>query len=297
MKENLKNIEALLLIGTLALIFMPLIDLKLVEISTLDILKLTFDEGQASDEIGMYGLGIMIIILIICLGAVFTAMSKGREAHTGAILSSVIDNVLVFGICLAFKGKVNELGIDIPFIDIGDYVNFSSSTIMLWLLMHIAVIGLACYALNSEKAEAEAKARESVREPLFLNEMPQHREPQRTETVPSGRSQQTFDNLKFYGAVAGESGMFQNMAYPLQERQELFFQWTEGQITTELYKSQESLAGIYFIPEYQEYCVEVFARVSVFLESGQPLGKDRRYYLPRGTEIYMKDDQGMFKLA
>lgn len=91
--------------------------------------------------------------------------------------------------------------------------------------------------------------------------------------------------------------MFQNMAYPLQERQELFFQWTEGQITTELYKSQESLAGIYFIPEYQEYCVEVFARVSVFLESGQPLGKDRRYYLPRGTRIYMKDDQGMFKLA
>ena len=44
--------------------------------------------------------------------------------------------------------------------------------------------------------------------------------------------------------------MFQNMAYPLQERQELFFQWPEGQITTELYKSQGSLAGIYFIPEY-----------------------------------------------
>lgn len=297
MKENLKNIEALFLIGTLALIFMPLIDLQIIEISTLDILKLAFEAEQASDAMGMYGLGIMTIILIICLGAVFTAMSNGKEAHTAAIVSSVVDNVLVFGICLIFKGKVNELGIDIPFIDIGDYVKFSSSTVMLWLLIHIAVIGLALYALNSEKAEAEAKAREYAREPLFSNEMPQQREPQRVEAAPVTRSQQAFADLKFYGAVAGESGMFQNMAYPLQERQELFFQWKEGQVTTELYKSQESLVGVYFIPQYQEYCVEVFARVSVFLESGQPLGKDRRYYLPRGTRIYIKEEQCMFKLA
>lgn len=297
MKENLKNIEALLLIGTLALIFMPLIDLKIIEISTLDILKLVFGSRQGGDEISLFGLGIVAIIVVICLGALFTAMSEGRRAHTAAIWSSVINNVLVFGICLIFKGKVNELGIEIPFIDIGDYVKFSSSTVILWILIHIAVIGLACYALNLEKAEAEAKARELVREPLFLNEMPQQREPQRTEAAPVTRSQQTFANLKFYGAVAGESGMFQNMAYPLQERQELFFQWKEGQVTTELYKSQESLVGVYFIPQYQEYCVEVFARVSVFLESGQPLGKDRRYYLPRGTRIYIKEEQCMFKLA
>jgi hypothetical protein len=57
------------------------------------------------------------------------------------------------------------------------------------------------------------------------------------------------------------------------------------------------LAAVYYISEYQEYCVEVNEKLCVFLESGQPLGKGRDYYLPRGTKIYVKDAGNTFTLA
>ena len=37
--------------------------------------------------------------------------------------------------------------------------------------------------------------------------------------------------------------------------------------------------------------------MTIFLTSGQPLGKNRFYYLPRGTEIYIKDQTNKFKLC
>ena len=57
------------------------------------------------------------------------------------------------------------------------------------------------------------------------------------------------------------------------------------------------MAGVYFIGDYNEYCVEPYEKSAVFLESGQPLGKGRKYYLPRGTRVYVKDKNNQFTLA
>ena len=57
----------------------------------------------------------------------------------------------------------------------------------------------------------------------------------------------------------------------------------------ERYEEGNILAKIYYISEYQEYCVEPLEMRTVLLKSGQPLGANRLYYLPRGTEISIKD--------
>ena len=55
------------------------------------------------------------------------------------------------------------------------------------------------------------------------------------------------------------------------------------------------LGNIYYVSQYEEYCIQPLQTMTIFLTSGQPLGKNRFYYLPRGTEIYIKDQTNKFK--
>ena len=57
------------------------------------------------------------------------------------------------------------------------------------------------------------------------------------------------------------------------------------------------LGNIYYVSQYEEYCIQPLQTMTIFLESGQPLGKNRFYYLPRGTEIYIKDQLNKYKLC
>lgn len=64
-------------------------------------------------------------------------------------------------------------------------------------------------------------------------------------------------------------------------------------------RSQQGLVlgNIYYVSQYEEYCIQPLQTMTIFLTSGQPLGKNRFYYLPRGTEIYIKDQTNKFKLC
>ena len=55
-------------------------------------------------------------------------------------------------------------------------------------------------------------------------------------------------------------------------------------------------AEIYYVTAYGEYCVKPHRRMTVFLESGQPLGEGREYYLPRGMRIYLENRDNSFVL-
>lgn len=101
----------------------------------------------------------------------------------------------------------------------------------------------------------------------------------------------------FAGAIIGKKGIYAGKIYPLTDKKELFFCMNNKQILSNPYEDEGNLAGIYFIGEYNEYCVEPYKKNFVFLESGQPLGKDRRYFLPRGTGLYLKDKNNEFTLA
>ena len=56
-------------------------------------------------------------------------------------------------------------------------------------------------------------------------------------------------------------------------------------------------AEIYYVTAYGEYCVKPHRRMTVFLESGQPLGEGREYYLPRGMRIYLENRDNSFGKA
>jgi len=107
-------------------------------------------------------------------------------------------------------------------------------------------------------------------------------------------SQYTTD---FHGGIIGRSGEFQGFGYPLGKMEQVFFQRMEGQVEISKEESEHALASVFYVPEYDEYCLEPFYPLTCFLSSGQPLGKERSYYLPRGSEIYILDWNYRFLLA
>lgn len=117
----------------------------------------------------------------------------------------------------------------------------------------------------------------------------------KSQIVNTDNSQEkTYD---FHGAILGKSRCYAKKAYPLQEKTRIFIIEDGCEIIVDWYKNPKALAALYYISEYQEYCIEVFSARNIFLHSGQPLGARRTYYLPRGTEIYVIDEENRFELA
>ncbi|MEO2238030.1 hypothetical protein ABE547_02185 [Dorea sp. YH-dor226] len=104
-------------------------------------------------------------------------------------------------------------------------------------------------------------------------------------------------NPDFQGAIVGKNGIYQSKAYMLKDRIPVYFCGQKQPVVTTRSTGGEGLAKVYYVAEYQEYCVIPMGMKKVFLESGQPLGATREYYLPRGTEIYLEDNRFRFLLA
>lgn len=100
---------------------------------------------------------------------------------------------------------------------------------------------------------------------------------------------------KFEGAVTGKGGIYQDKTLMLEERKAVFFHMEGDQIYTDQWKEGAS-AGIWYVAQYEEYAVQPAKKKTVHLRSGQPLGKDRIYYLPRGMEIWIGSEKNRFLL-
>ncbi|MFQ6794184.1 hypothetical protein [Thomasclavelia sp.] len=105
-----------------------------------------------------------------------------------------------------------------------------------------------------------------------------------------------FSNQEFYGILIGKSGKYQDQACLLENKVPVYFKNENSDILVEDMESETALACLYYIPEYQEYCIEPYQMNTVYLKSGQPLGK-RVYYLPRGMAIYINEKEHLFKLG
>ena len=89
-------------------------------------------------------------------------------------------------------------------------------------------------------------------------------------------------NQKFEGAFR-KRGSYKDRTLLLENRCEVFFHIEGEQIYVD--QSPEGAeAGIWYIEQREEYAVQPAKTSTVYLKSGQPLGKNRIYYLPRGME-------------
>lgn len=272
MKQKLKYIEAVLMAMSIGLLFMPLIEISEVGISVIDILKIPGGgiEGSILQEVQNYldpyayasGIFIFLYVIFIFAEALNIAILEEKKAFLVAIVGWIINNIVAVGSCIWMKAKINEVKSAISLFGVSKIIRFCTTTIFLWIVLYVLILLIAIYGIKSQEA------------------------------VQMGNPVKDFN-----GGVLGASRRFQGVKYLFHESCQIFFQYENGQVQIRKEKGMNSVADIRFFKEYQKYCVEPLEHLSIFLESGQPLGENRKYYLPRGCKIVIKESENTFILA
>lgn len=332
MRSKLKYLIALLLAGSIGMLFMPLVKISIVELSVMDIIKIgigNYSTSGVSGEIYPYVqeylqsnvIYLIVLLVLILAGAFITAIINGRKAYIVALVSSVANNLVAAFICIYIKEKMDEVKNAVALLDLGKFLKISYPTIILWILLYaviltLCILGIALWGRKELQYEdqqimpEDLSARQNPWESSEIQEEQDYlsRKQILTDENKIKTSGKIYENIEavssghssdrtFEGAVTGESGIFAGKVYPLKEREEVFFCLDEGIAFLKKNRKPQSVAGLYYVSEYQEYCVDVFMKSKIFLDSGQPLGKGRQYYLPRGADIYINNRENLFTLA
>lgn len=307
MKKILRYVNAFIFLVALGISFMGLINVGgWMKMSLIDMLKMCVSQMNPNSVASYIGVGeemtIFLIIAavffaVILLGAVLAAFLPVTGAYIASIILALMAAADISIICFGFSQAAP--------IEMLVWV--------LWLacfgaIVLLSIIGLACKdknKMNNMSVRQKGIMAEEFnprRNPWEMQPNIQPAPMPDVQPVPISNVQQQpiepMPNVQgFYGAIVGKSGAYAGMAYPLEEKKQVFFMWENGKAVLSNTQGPGVIAGVYYINERMEYSVNVFEAGSVFLAGGQPLGTGQEYYLPRGTQFYVQNQSDLFELA
>lgn len=325
MKKILKYIIAVLIFVSAGTAFMPMASLAAFKLSVVDIIKLGLGksgnfsflqdiESLLTEYVKNYVYLLLILLIGIIAAAIFTALLPERNVYIVSIICQVMINVLAVVVYLQLKDKIGTVRSAVDFFGMGGNVKLYAAPVILWLILYLAAFALSIYGLLMKESEyTDEKNRVIMPESFHATRNPWHSSRENSgrgkmylerirqlEDERKGQNQNPVDPLSykdFEGAIVGKNGIYKNKAYLLKERVPVYFCKEGMRAFVSQKKMGTVLAILYYVLEYQEYCVIPEENGTVYLESGQPLGGKREYYLPRGIEIYLEDKNQMFILA
>ena len=293
--KHMRYIVAGLFVVSALLGFMNIFQVAVVKVSLIDILKLGFGKGdtllmrQLADVMQEYmkpfTYGLLAFFGIIVMSAVLVAVLDWSNGCKVAVIGAFLVNAYIVIVLLAIYGKFQEMEEGISFFDLGGVIKIYKLPIILWILIYIFIFIFGQSGIREEE--------NSGSDPI--EDIPSPIPPKPVPIVPP-RPMSPINNF-FEGAVKGESGLYKNRIYKLKDRMLVFVCEENNQIFWSDANESKLLVEVYFVKEYREYCITPKEMRCCFLESGQPLGKDRTYYLPRGTKIFICDNKNSFELV
>lgn len=323
MRKAGKYILALCFFVSLGLAWLPILELSAIKISLYDIFKLAIDAESIAGNLQevskllhnymqpfLYVIGIWVILL--CAAAICCLVLRKKAVFQGALLSAVIINIYTIGAGSYAIQKLEETKEAFDFLNLNLDLSLNIVTAGIWIALYSFIIALSIYGLLSYRKQLICEDVDDVIPEMFhAQENPwedhqeftkmevSHPEPQTPVLTKENPVRNTSAQLltSFYGVVIGTGTLYHDYAYELDEKVEIFFHNTKDYMEVYPHRTAESIVSLYYIPEYQEYCVKPLRHGSVFLESGQPLGENRCYYLPRGMNIYLLQSDYSFKLG
>lgn len=304
MKEKLKYVVGILLACSLGIGFMPLIEISIIRLSVMDILKIGVgnygDTELVREVLELFReylrpgvVMVIVFIMLILAGAFVTVVIDESKAYVAALISAVVNNVLAVVLCVSVRGKIDEVENAFAFFGISSGIHFYTLTIILWVILYLIIVGLSVYGVMLLRGGGS-------KEPIIMDDGWRSSKEdylERIERLERERKEVRKEADGISGIIQKRSGSQVLKEYPLQEKQPVYFSRNATEILITESRQAETLAAVYYISEHGEYCVEPYERMSFFLISGQPLGKDRSYRLSRGTEVYIIDRHSTFVLV
>ena len=175
--------------------------------------------------------------------------------------------------------------------------------VVCWAICYVAILGISIWGIvMTAKRPRTYVNRQILPENFHQRKNPWEDRRELTEQVKRGtvKEKEIYTGetgYDFHGALLGMQDIYRDKVYPLEEKVPVFLAQEKAGIYVSERKEPEALVEIYYISEYGEYCVTPEKKGVCFLESGQPLGGGRHYYLKRGTRICAGEKRMIFELA
>lgn len=308
MTRVLRYVSFLLFPGALAVALLPLIQFGPSALSVVDCLQLI---GGHWENFSIYEELLLLLhqylepflpfllfaVLAIFVTAVVALFLPEQVSLYLTLIFPFLFNLYIFFLFGKIINKLNSLQDALLFFSLDSTVSFHLLVVTIWCLIWLlcvlfSILGLTLHASAHIRAELEDILPEMIDPTGSSNAIPYLEQIHLLE-----QQSQDQNPSKFSGAIIGVNGIFFQKAYPLQDRIPVCFISDENEVFVQTKQNAQTLAILYYVGQYQEYCIKPLVRHSVFLASGQPLGLGRKYFLPRGTKLYFLDRNHAFSLA
>ncbi len=331
MKKTLKFVNAGVFFLSLAFLFMNMVELAMWKFSGFNFIRIGFSGASgdqwldyvlyyAQEYFQKFSILLIIIAVVAFLGIIFNCLLSGTVAHVLSIAMSFVDMLCVIILYVILVTNISQIDDVLDFLGAGSYTRIAHTTFILWigaylLIMVMSVVGLFArdkvktpvkgeiypeqfYGRKNALKKQPPVQQPPVQLPPLQNGPMQMDDPVKVNPVkPPVQEKPVRSYASFHGAIVGKNPIYAGKALMLEKATRVFFVEDEGNIVTSRYEDEQAVAEVYFADTYQEYCVGAMEKNCIYLASGQPLGKGRTYYLPRGTKLYVKDKKNMFELA
>lgn len=292
---------ASLLITMLTTLFLPVFSIMDHAISLADFVYSVLQDtsnslaGLLQNQYTDYAIGIIILCVLFVVVLCLVIKINSIIAYYAAIIWEIVQVVAFSIIYLAAKGEIVDGGLIKGFVS--NFIHLNVLWILVATAFHIVVLGLAAAGIYNLKKEQEkyAAADDIQMTPYFgadygkenIYPYSQQKEPKEIRQIEDS----------FEGAIKGIKGLYKKKVYILYDRVQVYFLHKSSEVIFSEYRDEKSMIGIYYIKRYREYCLEVYQKNACFLQSGQPLGRGKKYYLPRGTQIFLDNRENSFLLV
>lgn len=328
MKKILKYIIAVILAGSFAVWFLPVIELGTEKLTLLELMKTGFgyySEGADGNLLfgaiytnfapfswWLVGVGGLVLLEIF-----LTVVLRKTLPYMISFICSLLECAAAAAFLWSAEGRIarasEELGAVTDTAEGGIYMQPVFLLVGVWVLvLLLSLLGIWLWSRAERKAAGE-DVYENPSGEMYDEDhggqagdtagiYPETIYPEEIGSGAAGVDTEAVSRIMeeekppvrethggFHGAILGENGRFCGMAYPLKAEEESFFVEDGAAELSVSSGREDAVASVYYVEEYAEYCVRPFRRMQVFLESGQPLGQGRVYYLPRGMKIRVKN--------
>lgn len=240
---------------------------------------------------------VLLVMLLLLAGAAACVFLPWKQAYPAALLGVGIVNVVMVISVGTLYAKTKELREGLSFFGIEDLVGIHGLTVLLWLVLCAGIAGIGVWGTVQALRGPKTEEMRDILPETFARRGNPWEDRQDLTARADHENRQTKGGEDFGGALRGLQGIYRKKVYPMQDRVPIYLAWDGGQSFVSGEQEGEILAEVYYVREYGEYCVTPKERGACFLESGQPLGAGRHYYLRRGTKLCLRGDAPLFELA
>ncbi len=302
-----------------------------------DVTDLMDEFGEVAEMIGnevnSYFVFCLVLFVLPVLECILLFTIKNKMGFIASIAGILLNNAMAY----IFYDKISEtislIKEAISFLSMVMEIETAGGTVIFWCILYALILVLSLFGLlegefsrkppmdympirdilAEEIPSASSRPRPSASASAIHHKphpaastatngsfKPEGSEDQALQqTVIQPMDRQSAAGQPFFGGIIGESGIYKGKARMLKKGETLVAGMKRDacDIWVNVEGKKSDCCELSYDAVLKEYHVKPLCQVAVFLESGQPLGKDRLYCLPRGMGILIGDQSNRFTLA